>query len=142
MNSNPTTDNGEGANLSSNVNSSTSRDQQRENQGATPIANLQGGQPGVTKGTQLQRGIPNAHPVMGQSPPQNAQEQGLLNVQVETQYAKQNQGLNAETNNSISFLGQKVDGLERVISNLLQFHMMLRPAYCPPQIPQIQTLVR
>ena len=39
------------------------------------------------------------------------------------------------TNNSISFLGQKVEGLERTVSHLLQ---MLKPAYCPPHMPQIQ----
>ena len=43
--------------------------------------------------------------------------------------------------NPISFLGQKVDGLERVVSHLLQLQMVLKPAYCPQPMTQIQPLI-
>ena len=71
----------------------------------------------------------------------NSPTQGGANVmQQGVQVPPIKTGMNEGTNNPISFLGQKVDGLERVVSHLLQ--LMLRPAYCPPIMPQIQQPIR
>ena len=103
------------------------------NGGETQTNNSQGA-PHLAMGTQEQRGTKSAFAISKHPQPPMGNQQGLTNGQ--------NQGVNNGTNDTMSFLGQKVDGLERVVANLLQFQMMLRSAYCPPQIPQIQTLAR
>ena len=62
---------------------------------------------------------------------------GLFGIPQGSQWTQQKGNIGGETNNPLSFLGQKVEGLERTVSHLLQ---MLKPAYCPPPIPQFQAI--
>ena len=62
---------------------------------------------------------------------------GMFSAPQGSPWSQQKGEVGTGTNNSISFLGQKVEGLERTVSHLLQ---MLKPAYCPPHMPQIQVI--
>ena len=62
---------------------------------------------------------------------------GTFSIPQGSQWAQQKGDVGVGTNNPWSFLGQKVEGLERTVSHLLQ---MLKPAYSPPQIPQFQAI--
>ena len=62
---------------------------------------------------------------------------GIFGIPQGSQWTQQKGNIGGETNNPLSFLGQKVEGLERTVSHLLQ---MLKPAYCPPPIPQFQAI--